>query len=273
MPQRARRSLRAVVYVVAEILMAAMLAGCGVMATSASPRQWNEAADPWSYSFGEHVFTEGDGRVLRPVWRVIDVSEHQRNVNWQKVKQSKVDAAILRIGYGHGNEDKYFKNNLAQVRVNRIPHGLYLYSYAYDTDFAREEANFVLQTLRKYSITDKTIPIFYDMEHLDDWGGHTMPTRPIQFEQIAKVFFGVLEDAGYTNLGIYTYAHNMATRLDSDWLHEHANWIASYSDTLEYDFAGCPDPHAWQYTSAARVPGVTGDVDVSVFDPRFFDVE
>ena len=123
------------------------------------------------------------------------------NINWQKVKQSEVDAAILRIGYGHGNEDKYFKNNLAQVRVNRIPHGLYLYSYAYDTDFAREEANFVLQTLRRYSITDKSVPIFYDMEHLDDWGGHTMPTRPIQFEQIAKVFFGVLEDAGYTNLG------------------------------------------------------------------------
>lgn len=215
----------------------------------------------------------GDGRVLRPVWRVIDVAEHQRNINWQKVKQSEVDAAILRIGYGHGNEDKYFKNNLAQVRVNRIPHGLYLYSYAYDTDFAREEANFVLQTLRRYSITDKSVPIFYDMEHLDDWGGHTMPTRPIQFEQIAKVFFGVLEDAGYTNLGIYTYAHNMATRLDSDWLHGHANWIASYSDTLEYDFAGCPDLHAWQYTSTARVPGVTGDVDVSVFDPRFFDVE
>lgn len=208
--------------------------------------------------------------MLRPVWRVIDVSEHQRNVNWQKVKQSEVDAAILRIGYGHGNEDKYFKNNLAQVRVNRIPHGLYLYSYAYGTDFAREEANFVLQTLRKYSINDKTIPIFYDMEHLDDWGGHTMPTRPIQFEQIAKVFFGALEDAGYTNLGIYTYAHNMATRLDSDWLREHANWIASYSNTLEYDFAGCPDPHAWQYTSTARVPGVTGDVDVSVFDLRFF---
>lgn len=157
--------------------------------------------------------------------------------------------------------------------MNRIPHGLYLYSYAYDTDFAREEANFVLQTLRRYSITDKSVPIFYDMEHLDDWGGHTMPTRPIQFEQIAKVFFGVLEDAGYTNLGIYTYAHNMATRLDSDWLHGHANWIASYSDTLEYDFAGCPDLHAWQYTSTARVPGVTGDVDVSVFDPRFFDVE
>lgn len=265
----AQRLKTAVCVLLGCVLVMFALSGCGSLDGSEA-QAWNNTADPWSYSFGEHVFTEGDGRVLRPVWRVIDVSEHQRNVNWQKVKQSEVDAAILRIGYGHGNEDKYFKNNLAQVRVNRIPHGLYLYSYAYDTDFAREEANFVLQTLQKYSITDKTIPIFYDMEHLDDWGGHTMPTRPIQFEQIAKVFFGALEDAGYTNLGIYTYAHNMATRLDSDWLREHANWIASYSDTLEYDFAGCPDPHAWQYTSTARVPGVTGDVDVSVFDPRFF---
>ncbi len=269
----ARRLKTAVCALLGCVLATFALTGCGNVNGSDQADAWNEAADPWSYSFGVHVFTEGDGRVLRPVWRVIDVSEHQRNVNWQKVKQSEVDAAILRIGYGHGNEDKYFKNNLAQVRVNRIPHGLYLYSYAYGTDFAREEANFVLQTLRKYSITDKTIPIFYDMEHLDDWGGHTMPTRPIQFEQIAKVFFGALEDVGYTNLGIYTYAHNMATRLDSDWLREYANWIASYSNTFEYGFAGCPDPHAWQYTSTACVPGVTGDVDVSVFDPRFFDVE
>lgn len=138
----ARRLKTAVCALLGCVLAMFALTGCGNVNGSDQADAWNEAADPWSYSFGVHVFTEGDGRVLRPVWRVIDVAEHQRNINWQKVKQSEVDAAILRIGYGHGNEDKYFKNNLAQVRVNRIPHGLYLYSYAYDTDFAREGGEF-----------------------------------------------------------------------------------------------------------------------------------
>ena len=103
----ARRLKTAVCALLGCVLAMFALTGCGNVNGSDQADAWNEAADPWSYSFGVHVFTEGDGRVLRPVWRVIDVAEHQRNINWQKVKQSEVDAAILRIGYGHGNEDKY----------------------------------------------------------------------------------------------------------------------------------------------------------------------
>lgn len=241
-----------------------------VFVPSACSGDTTRNSGPWSYAHGEYSFTQSDGKVLQPVIKVIDVSEHQKSIDWQKVKQAGVDAAILRVGYGYGNEDKYFKENLAGARVNRIRYGLYLYSYAYDTEFAREEANYLLKELKKYSITDTDVPIFYDLEHTETWDGHKMPTDAAEYEKIAKAFFEVLENAGYTNVGIYTYANNMTSRMNSTWLRSHTSWIASYGDVLSYNFKDYSGPRAWQYTSTGRVNGITGNVDISVFEPTFF---
>ena len=51
------------------------------------------------------------------IYNGIDVSEHQKTINWNKVKSAGVDFAIIRVagrGYGSGNlyEDKYYRQNL-----------------------------------------------------------------------------------------------------------------------------------------------------------------
>ncbi len=33
--------------------------------------------------------------------KVIDVSEHNQDIDWEKVKNSDIDFAILRVGYGN----------------------------------------------------------------------------------------------------------------------------------------------------------------------------
>ena len=62
-------------------------------------------------------------------------------IDWKKVKSSDVDGVIIRVGYGHLMEDKYFQYNVSECNRLGIPYGIYLYSYAYDANFAYEEAN------------------------------------------------------------------------------------------------------------------------------------
>ena len=110
----------------------------------------------------------------------------QKTIDWTKVKNSGIDGVILRIGYGYGYEDARFSQYLAKVRALKIPFGIYHYSYAYDTDFAREEGKWTVELLRKYKVNANAYPIFYDLEQ-EDWGGHKMPTAPAQYENIASM--------------------------------------------------------------------------------------
>ena len=73
--------------------------------------------------------------------KIINVSEHNGKIDWKKVKSSDVDGVIIRVGYGHLMEDKYFQYNVSECNRLGIPYGIYLYSYAYDANFAYEEAN------------------------------------------------------------------------------------------------------------------------------------
>ena len=71
----------------------------------------------------------------------IDVSKHQGNINWSKVKADGIEFAILRIGYGGSApvKDEQFENNYNGATANGIPVGIYLYSYADTEDEARLE--------------------------------------------------------------------------------------------------------------------------------------
>ncbi|MEG1550728.1 MAG: GH25 family lysozyme, partial [Oscillospiraceae bacterium] len=45
----------------------------------------------------------------------IDVSSWQKDINWQSVKNSGIEFAILRAGFGWGKDqkDRYFEQNYA----------------------------------------------------------------------------------------------------------------------------------------------------------------
>ena len=56
---------------------------------------------------------------------VIDVSEHQGNINWEKVKNAGVVGAMIRTGYGIKDPnqiDKWFYNNLSGCQNVGMPY-------------------------------------------------------------------------------------------------------------------------------------------------------
>lgn len=64
--------------------------------------------------------------------KCIDVSSHQGTIDWKKVRP-QIDAAIIRCGYGDdivSQDDQELFNNVKGCIENKIPFGIYLYSYA-----------------------------------------------------------------------------------------------------------------------------------------------
>lgn len=79
--------------------------------------------------------------------RGIDVSENNGVVDWGAVKANGFDFAIIRIGYGRGHIDSEFYNNVNGAITAGLLIGVYHYSYALTEAHAKEEAEFVINTL------------------------------------------------------------------------------------------------------------------------------
>ena len=77
-------------------------------------------ADPY---WEEGKFYDGYGTLLYGgnAKKIIDVSEWEGVIDWEKVKASDVDGVILRVGYGNQMMDKQFLRNLKECNRLGIP--------------------------------------------------------------------------------------------------------------------------------------------------------
>ena len=216
---------------------------------------------------GPKTFYQGDGSVfLDRAIRVVDVSEHNGDIDWNAVKNSGVDAAILRIGYGSWTEDKQFRANYRGCQNVGLPFGVYIYSYAYDGTFARHEGEAVAKLMDQCGFP-KDMPVFYDLEEWE-WTGYKPPTDTGTYEAMAWAFFNALEKRGYTNHNVYSGLHYLNGPLNSKYIHDRATWVAQYkSSTFGYSFPPsiAANTRAWQYTESGYVNGIGADVDLNAF--------
>ena len=103
--------------------------------------------------------------------KVIDVSSYNGTVNWKKVKDQKINHAMLKIGSGidqnkKGSKDSRFSTNFRNAGYASIHRGIYYYSYAKTTQDAKKEAKHCLSLLKEQGITpeDLDLPVAFDIE-------------------------------------------------------------------------------------------------------------
>lgn len=179
---------------------------------------------------------------------LIDVSEHQGQINWDQVKTTGVDGAILRCGFGDNitsQDDKQWKRNADECTRLGIPFGAYIYSYATSMAQIESEAQHVLRLVKGYKLS---YPIYLDLEQAGTESGAV---------ERAKRFGDIIEAAGYW-CGIYAnlnWWNNYLPGLD-----RFTKWIAQYNSQCEYTGA---NKDIWQYSSTGRVAGIAGNVDMN----------
>ena len=190
----------------------------------------------------------------------IDVSAHQGNINWDAVKASGIEFAIIRISYGQSAVDSKAIRNIEEcIRVG-MPFGVYVYSYALNVNNAINEANLVIKTLAPYKNKVK-FPVIIDMEDADGYKTrHGMPSNDTLVSICEKECL-MFEDAGYY-AAIYASKSWFDTKLNSSRLNRFDKWMAWWysqaSSKFDHNTYGL-----WQYTSSGKVNGISGNVDMN----------
>lgn len=202
------------------------------------------------------TFYKPDGSVLATnAKKIIDVSKFQGNIDWNQVKNSDVDGVILRLGFGSYSIDSKFIDNLNELKRLNIPYGIYLYSYAVNSEEAKSEANFVLNSIKNYHL-NPTLGIYYDIES----NSITSHLTIFNYEQIIPTFLNMVRTSNFKT-NVYTYKSLANEKLYSESLTKEITWIAQYSSLCTWHgfYEG------WQYTSSGQIPGIQGNVDISIF--------
>lgn len=229
--------------------------------------QNNEYGAHWgSYNGTAAFFDASNSLFVQQAKGVIDVSAWQGTIDWQAVKNSGVEGAIIRIAYGWDNGfDNQALRNISECRRLGIPFGVYLYSYAYDANTGAAEGSSLVNLLQKAGVSSSDLgyPVYYDLEKWT-WAGHEVPNNPGTYNGIVNAWYSKLRSAGYTNLAVYSYTSYLNKELNSSNIHSKTRWVAQYGSSMEYTAFPTND-RGWQYTSKGRVNGISGTVDLSAF--------
>lgn len=202
---------------------------------------------------------------------VIDVSSWQGDIDWAKAKADGVEGAIIRLGFGWGNDaDAKAQRNINECKRLGIPFGIYWYSYAEDASGSRQEGNDVVSKLRQFGVSpnDLKYPVYYDLESWT-WIGHTPPTNPNVYNGIVNAWYGALQSGGYQNLGVYSYTSYLQGPLNNANIYAKTRWVAQYGPQMEFTAFGTND-RGWQYTSSGQINGISGSVDMNAFGNKTY---
>ncbi len=187
----------------------------------------------------------------------IDVSYAQGAIDWEKVKESGVEFAMLRSSRGAlsdtrpAAEDTTFQYNVTEATRVGLNVGVYHYLYAQTVSEAKKEAKFFIQTISPYQIT---YPVVLDIEEQSQ-----AKLGKSQVTKIVKAFLDEVSAAGYYAM-LYSNKTWLTQYLDISQLSDYEIWLAQWNTVPTYkgEFG------MWQYSCKGIVSGIDGYVDLNL---------
>ena len=182
----------------------------------------------------------------------IDVSKHQGDIDWAAVRQSGVEIAIIRAGYGRlvSQKDSKFEQNYAGAKANGIKVGVYWYSYAMSKNEALIEAKACLEVIKGKQFE---YPIYFDLEESKQF-----KLGKKACSEMIDTFCHELEEHGYY-AGLYMSRYYLDNYVESDIKNKYTIWVAEYGSKCNYSGSY----GMWQYSSTGKIDGIKGNVDTN----------
>ena len=213
---------------------------------------------------GKLYYFDAGGVLQNNVTFGIDVSKYQSNIDWNKIKQSGVSFAIIRIGYrGYGAsgtlvKDPMFEEHFTNARNAGLKVGVYFFTQAVNEAEAQEEAQGCNWALNGRQLD---YPIFYDTEasSSSNGTGRADGLGVTDRTKCAIAFCEEVKALGYKP-GVYASTTWYRKRIDYASLKSrYTIWNAHYgvsSSPLACDM--------WQGTEKARINGYSGQLDANI---------
>ena len=286
-PSRPRRQPGGLsVLALAVSILALIMAGTALFLVLRGEEEPEEPADipePVTIRFGDMVLTPLEGMPLNPYDKDafglddkgratyekdgrrartgIDVSTHQKDIDWQAVAADGVEFAMLRLGHRGYTEgglfmDEAFSRNLRGALDAGLEVGVYFFSQAVTPEEAEDEADYVLEALDGQELA---FPVAFDWESITGDEARTDGLDGEAMTRCAAAFCKRVEDAGYRP-AVYFNRTQGYLRYDLRELAEYELWLAEYADTPDFYYHF----DLWQYSHTGRVDGIQGDVDLDL---------
>lgn len=169
---------------------------------------------------------------------IIDVSEHNGKLDWEKLKP-QIEGAIIRCGFGSDytkQDDAYYSRNVSECERLGIPYGVYIYSYANTVAKAKSEASHVKRLVEGHKLS---FPIFYDLEE-EKYSSYAT--------KMAETWMA--EMSGF-DVGIYANVNWWKNYIKCDCKNK---WVAYWGKTQP----SISNMVLWQYSENGKVAGISG---------------
>lgn len=193
--------------------------------------------------------------------RIIDLSEHNGEVNFAKIRQEGITSVILRLGW-IGNKqnhtiDKRFNEYFSQAKLYGFNVGVYVFNYCKNLDTLKQGIKWTLDLLQNKVLE---LPVFIDIEDDPQSNSYLSKIGRDTLTRMCILWCKEIEDAGFIG-GIYANKNFFENYIYHSLVLDYKLWWAEYNNGEK------PSSHykvdLWQYTSKGKVNGINGNVDIS----------
>ncbi len=198
------------------------------------------------------------------LFKGVDVSACQKNVDYARLKESGVEFAIIKIIRKDLSLDVMFDKHYAGFTSAGIPvFGVYNYSYASTVEKAKIDAQTVIKTL-----AGRKIPVCLDVEDEVQKGlGRLLIDIINEYQEV--IGRAGLPFVLYTGMAFYNqYIKPWSADLNCKdiWMARYYRSDAVMSLNMDTDQSKKPLDGivAWQYTSHGSVDGYNGNIDLDI---------
>lgn len=225
------------------LLIAIAVFGTGLLAVSLYERGYLRFAYPSSSQY--------------PI-RGVDISHHQKTVNWSALAQAGVHFVYMKASEGSDFVDPAFAHNWQASKATPLLRGAYHF-FTFASSGARQAEHFIATVPAEHPM----LPPAIDLEY----GGNSRvhPTKEVLLRElgdfVARVeqAFGVRPVVYVTRDSYKDYLSDQPT-YDRIWI-RNLFWDPNLSPRAPWLF--------WQFANRARVAGIEGLVDLNVFHGSF----
>ena len=194
----------------------------------------------------------------------IDISHYQGDINWQLLRNGMIGGCPLRFVMIKATEgadklDDNFNDNFYNARDHGFIRGAYHFWSNHSS--ARDQAYYFLKQVH---LEDGDLPPVLDVEH------KPKDQSVEDFQRDVLTWLHIVEDKYHVKPMIYTYYKFKDEYLGAPVFDDYPYWIAHYYvEKVTYKGKW----KFWQHTDAGKLPGITGFVDLNVYNGSFYDLK
>ncbi|HEX4533331.1 MAG TPA: GH25 family lysozyme [Rhizomicrobium sp.] len=188
--------------------------------------------------------------------RGIDVSHHQRDIDWQKLSRQNIRFAYIKASEGGAWRDPLFAKNVAAARAAGVAVGGYHYFSMCVPGWIQAQ-NFIRATLPAQSLS---LPPAIDLEYLGNCGARPTPQA---FARELDVFVGTMRARFGVSPVLYTTQSFYDAYLHNAEFAPHPLWVRNLFGDMSWAFGRTVLFR--QFANKARLDGIDGPVDLDTF--------